>query len=31
MLKMLSPTFAVDVEVIHEHLKEFAAQILKDL
>jgi hypothetical protein len=30
MLEMLCPTFAVDVEVIHKHLQEFATQVLKN-
>jgi hypothetical protein len=31
MLKMLPLTFAVHIEVINEHLQEFATQVFKDL
>jgi hypothetical protein len=31
MLKVLSPTSIVDVEVIHEHLQKLAAKILENL
>jgi phosphoserine phosphatase len=31
MLKMLPSTFVVHIEVINEHLHEFATQVFKDL
>ncbi len=31
MLKMLPSTFVVHIEVINEHLQEFATQVFKDL